>query len=82
MLMGSWHDTPLRDIHTNTRRSFSPWLTVKKNSGRSMVTGSINSIPMVAMCRKNRQDLFNPFAIVDMGYSVDMGKEVGIMPVG
>jgi len=47
-----------------------------------MVTGSINSIPMVAMCRKNRQDLFNPFAIVDMGYSVDMGKEVGIMPVG
>ena len=37
---------------------------------------------MVVMCRKNRQDRFNPFTIVGMFQSVDMGKDVGIMPVG
>jgi hypothetical protein len=47
-----------------------------------MVTGSVNRIPMIAMSRKNCQDRFNPFAIFNMCNSVDMGKDVGIMPVG
>jgi hypothetical protein len=41
-----------------------------------------NRIPMVAVCRKNRHDIFNPFTIVGMFQSVNMGKDMRIMPVG
>jgi|GEM_PF-4862739 hypothetical protein len=52
------------------------------NNELDHVTGSVHRIPLVTVRRKYRQDIFNPFTIIGMFNSIDMGKDVGIMPVG
>ena len=41
-----------------------------------------NRIPMVAMCSKDSQDVFNPFTIIGMSKPVYMGKDMRIVPMG
>jgi hypothetical protein len=52
-----------------------------KNIG-IMDTCSLDRVAVVTMCRKNGYDIFNPFAVIGMCQPVNMGKDVGIMPVG
>ena len=47
-----------------------------------MGTGSLHRVAVVSICRKNGYDIFNPFAVIGMFQTVDMGKDVGVMPVG
>ena len=47
-----------------------------------MATGSLDRVAMVSMCRKNSYDIFNPFAVICVFQPVDMGEDVGIMPMG
>jgi hypothetical protein len=41
-----------------------------------------NQIPMVPVCRKDRQDIFNPFAIIGVSQPVNMGQDMRVMPMG
>ena len=47
-----------------------------------MATGSLDRVAVVSMCRKNGYDIFNPFAVISVFQPVDMGEDVGIMPMG
>jgi hypothetical protein len=37
---------------------------------------------MVPVCRKDCQDIFNPFAIIGVCQPVNMGKNMRVMPMG
>ena len=37
---------------------------------------------MISVCGEDGDDVCYPFVIFCMGYSMDMGKEMGVMPVG
>ena len=39
-------------------------------------------ISMISVCGEDGDDVRHPFMIFGMGYSMDMGKEMGVMPVG
>jgi hypothetical protein len=54
---------------------------LKKNNG-IIGTGSLDRVAMVSMCSKYGYDIFYPFAVIGMCQPVDMGKDVGIMPMG
>lgn len=67
-------------IKTPKERVFRQ-LSFKKNDG-IMDTGSLDRVTVVSMCRKNRYYIFNPFMIIGMFQSVNMGEDVWIMSVG
>jgi hypothetical protein len=82
--MGSYADDmtiPQRLLFKLPKTDIPGHISFKNNNG-IIGTGSLDRIPMVSMCSKNGYDIFNPFAVIGMCQPVNMGEDVGIMPVG
>jgi hypothetical protein len=54
----------------------------EKNQYRKIIRLLFYGISMIPVCCKNGDDACLPFMIFSMGYPVDMGEKVGIMPMG